>query len=173
LTAAMPPLSLAYWPLWRVEHLLAGAIAKLGGWVSTMGSGEPLGNKHLYARVKCIVNAADPIGLLSEGASDDEYHPEIDEIAFWLPKSGCRTIAQTNAMVHRQFVTWRGARTAGPRDAYREIATAIHALRSRRARSKLMKRLLPHAELMKHDQALRLAREVMSGHAETLRKLAE
>lgn len=117
----------------RSAHLVAITISKLGGWVGSMAAGVPLADKRLYARVKRIVNAADPIGLLRQGAPDDEYHPEIDEIAFWLPKWKCRTVTQTHAVVYGVFVTWFGARVAGPRGAYRRIATEIHELRRQRS----------------------------------------
>jgi len=113
----------------RSRRLVEVAIATLGTCVGCLASATSLADKQIFARVKRVVNEADPIGLLSTGAPDDEYHPEIDEIACRLPEPDCQTSAQTHAMVHRVFVKWFNARIAGPRSAYRKLATALHALR--------------------------------------------
>jgi len=118
----------------RSEWLLEVAIGKLGDCVGCLAMGASTADKQIYASVKRIVNKADPIGLLRAGAPDDEYHPEIDEIACRLPEPECQSVAKTQAVVHRVFVKWFGTRTAGPRSAHRKLATALHALRPRRAR---------------------------------------
>ena len=40
--------------------------------------------KALFLKVKDIINKSDPIGLLGQGAPDDEYEKEIQEIIFEL-----------------------------------------------------------------------------------------
>ena len=120
----------------RSVLLLESAIGKLGGCVGCLAMGASTADKRLYAGVKRVVNDADLIGLLRQGAADDEYHPEIDEIANRLPEPECRTVAQTHAMVHQVFVKWFGSRIAGPRGAYRKLASAVHALRRQRSARK-------------------------------------
>jgi len=151
----------------RSEWFLEVAIGKLGDCAGCLAMGASTADKQLSTRVKSVVNKADPIGLLRMGAPDDEYHPEIDEIACRLPEPECRTVAQTHTMVHRVFVRWFSASIAGPRGAYRKLAAALHPLRPRaRARAKPVKQPT-------RDEALRLAREVVSTDGETMRKLAK
>ena len=120
----------------RSEWLLEVAIGKLGGCAGCLAMGASTADKQIYASVKRVVNEVDPVGLLRAGAPDDEYPPRStrSHVACRLPEPECRTPAQTHAMVHRVFVKWFGAGIAGPRGAHRKLASAIHALRPRRAR---------------------------------------
>ena len=129
----------------RVEWLLEVAIGRLGGCVGCLAMGATTADKQLFARVKRAVNSADPIALLRAGAPDDEYDPEIDEITHRL--SECTTRAQTQTTVHRVFVKWFGGPgIAGPRSAYRKLATALHALRPCRARTRAKTQVAPRDE---------------------------
>jgi hypothetical protein len=113
----------------RAELLLEHAIGKLGGCAGCLAMGASHGDKRLYDRVKRVINAADPIGLLRSGAPDDEYHGEIDEIAGWLPEDDWKTIAKAQVAVHHVFTRWFGATIAGPCSLYRKLAKELHALR--------------------------------------------
>jgi hypothetical protein len=115
----------------RMQWSLEVAISEIGGRVACLAANVSLADKQLHARVKRLVNDADPIGLLRAGAPRDEYLPEINEITRWIPEPQCRTITRTQEIIHRVFARWLGTQVAGPRPAYRELAKALHALRSR------------------------------------------
>jgi hypothetical protein len=53
------------------------------GYVSAM-----LMRDEWFVRVKAAVDAVDPVGLLGLGAPDDEYDPEVEELAGWLRGGG-------------------------------------------------------------------------------------
>ena len=48
----------------------------------------------LHATVRAIMNSADPIGLLAIGAPDDEYEPEIRDLAGRLASVPRKTLCE-------------------------------------------------------------------------------
>lgn len=88
-------------------------------------------HKALADAVTRAVNDADPIGLLSMGAPDDEYSPEIGTI---VPRLATAADASDIARIMREeFVRWFNEGAAGPEDVYaapaRRIWEAILELR--------------------------------------------
>ena len=112
----------------RAEWLLEVAIGKLGNCAGCLAAGASTADKRLLARVRRVVNAADPIGLLRAGDRRDSYHPAIDEIAECLPEPECGTLGPTRYVVHRAFRRWFDL-DAGPQRQYSTFARALHALR--------------------------------------------
>jgi hypothetical protein len=113
----------------RSEWFLEVAIGTIGDCAGCLAMRSSCADPRLSARIKRVVNKADPQGLLRAGAPDDEYHPEIDEIACRLPEKECRTASQTQTVVRQVFIKWFGVHAAGPRSGYEKLATALHALR--------------------------------------------
>jgi hypothetical protein len=66
------------------------------------------------------INAADPIGLLAAGAPDDEYSSEIGTVVPRLAKA--KSVQQCQDILHEEFVRWFSAETAGPPEAYANLA---------------------------------------------------
>jgi hypothetical protein len=83
----------------------------------------------LRADVARLVNAADPIGLISGGAPTDEYSLEVSQI---LPR--LKHAASEHALrqiLHERFVNCFGAEVAGPEDQYSGLATDLWAIRGK------------------------------------------
>jgi hypothetical protein len=76
----------------------------------------------LYTDVLALLFKADPIGINFKD-NTDEYEPEVDTI---LPRlSSCANAADTEKVVHEEFVRWFDRDTAGPQEWYRVVATQI------------------------------------------------
>ena len=58
----------------------------------------------LFFITKGIINEWDPEGLLSCGAPDDEYEPEIEEIVFRIKNEN--TLNEINIIVSDVFTSW-------------------------------------------------------------------
>jgi len=71
----------------------------------------------IYTLVKHAIDQADPIHLLESGAPDDEYEPEIRDIASRV--GGCTTLEEIEILLHEVFGKWFDAQIAGPRERYR------------------------------------------------------
>jgi len=76
----------------------------------------------LYTDVSALLFKADPIGINFKDNAD-EYEPEVDTI---LPRlSSCASAADTEKVVHEEFVRWFDRDTAGPQERYRVVAKQI------------------------------------------------
>ena len=71
---------------WRVPK--PGSTEGVGGWVWVGYVSAMLMRDEWFVRVKAAVDAVDPVGLLGLGAPDDEYDPEVEELAGWLRGGG-------------------------------------------------------------------------------------
>lgn len=79
-------------------------------------------NKY-FILIKEIINRLDPIGLLKQGAPDDEYDDEIKKIAIGLPI--CNSVTDIQELVYNIFKENFGQETAGDISLYLDIAKSI------------------------------------------------
>jgi len=78
-----------------------------------------------FSELRTIINRHDPIGLLDLGAPEDEYEPEAKTIIVQLDQS--MTEKQIHNLIYREFLRWfEDESTAGPKEAYKELATEVH-----------------------------------------------
>ena len=85
----------------------------------------------LFDSVAKLLLDADPIGI-SIQVNSDEYHPEVGTI---LPRlKSCVCEEDVLRVVYEEFVRWFDPATAGPVEAYREIACSIWNLWLQRRR---------------------------------------
>lgn len=69
------------------------------------------------------ITKADPIGLISIGASNDEYNPEIQTI---MAKSHlCKNVNDWERLLYETFVRMLDKKLAGQRKNYRNLANRI------------------------------------------------
>jgi hypothetical protein len=54
--------------------------------------------------LRTIINKHDPIGLISNGAPDDEYEPEVKTIIVQLDNK--KTEQQIHDLVYQEFIRW-------------------------------------------------------------------
>ena len=83
---------------------------------------EALQAKHgaLYTEVSQLLREADPIRLITIGAPDDEYDPEVSTI---LPRlHEAQSAADLQEILHEEFTHWFDADIAGPITRYAEVA---------------------------------------------------
>ena len=87
-------------------------------------------DRHAYIelqnRVTAAVNGADPVGLLTIGCPSDEYGPEISRI---LPLLFRATSPQRFEQQLYELFVEMFDKTAGPADAYRELASELRSFR--------------------------------------------
>ena len=77
----------------------------------------------LYTEVSRLLREADPIRLITIGAQDDEYDPEVSTI---LPRlCEAPSAADVRKIIHEEFVHWFDADIAGPIAHYAEVAEKI------------------------------------------------
>ena len=77
----------------------------------------------LYTEVAQLLREADPIRLITIGAPDDEYDPEVSTI---LPRlREAHAVANVQQIIHEEFVHWFDADIAGPITHYAEVAEKI------------------------------------------------
>lgn len=78
-----------------------------------------------FMELRTIVNRYDPIGLIDIGAPEDEYESEVKTIIVQLYRN--MTEQQIHDLVYKEFMRWfdNDASTAGPKDAYKELAEDI------------------------------------------------
>ncbi|MBI3248928.1 MAG: hypothetical protein HYZ50_20700 [Deltaproteobacteria bacterium] len=77
----------------------------------------------LYTEVSQLLREADPIRLITIGAPDDEYDPEVSTI---LPRlRGAQSAAEVRKIIHEEFVHWFDADIAGPVTHYAEVAEKV------------------------------------------------
>src|SRR2546427_12432634 len=80
----------------------------------------------LREAVSQALREADPIGLIRGGAPRDEYDPEVGTI---LPRlRGVSSAEDIQSIVHEEFVSWFGGKTAGSFDHYQRAAQSIWAI---------------------------------------------
>ncbi|HEY2392861.1 MAG TPA: hypothetical protein VGK22_16920, partial [Candidatus Angelobacter sp.] len=80
----------------------------------------------LFDAIAALLFRHDPINIAAAGAPKDEYEPETGTI---LPRlKECSLAADVRRVVHEEFVRWFDPRTAGPENAYTEIAVEIWAM---------------------------------------------
>src|SRR6266511_4441861 len=77
----------------------------------------------LYTEVSQLLQEADPIRLITIGAPDDEYDPEVSTILPRLREANAAVDVQR--IVHEEFVGWFGTDIAGPLTAYADVAERI------------------------------------------------
>jgi hypothetical protein len=80
-------------------------------------------NSQIYVLIKRAIDRADPIHLLETGAPDDEYEPEIREIASRVGE--CMNLEEMQRLLHEVFTKWFDERIAGPKERYRAPAEVI------------------------------------------------
>jgi len=77
----------------------------------------------LYPEVSRLLREADPLRLITIGAPDDEYDPEVSTI---LPRlREARSAADVQQIIHEEFVHWFDADIAGPLTHYADVAEKI------------------------------------------------
>ena|SRR5919106_1456555 len=80
-------------------------------------------NSQIYVLIKHAIDRADPIHLLEIGAPEDEYEPEIREIASRVGE--CMNPEEIQLLLHEVFTKWFDERIAGPKELYRAPAEVI------------------------------------------------
>ena len=87
--------------------------------------------KKLLKEVKQLVNKADPLRLLQQGAPSDEYDQEIAKVLAHLHK--CETVDELRRSVFAIFLESFGLTSAGSERDYQELASALYQLRKSKA----------------------------------------
>ena len=87
--------------------------------------------KKLLEEVTQLVNKADPLRLLQQGAPSDEYDQEIAKILAHLYK--CETVDELRKSVFAIFLESFGSTSAGRELDYQELASALCQLRKPKA----------------------------------------
>lgn len=82
-------------------------------------------DKKMYNKIKSIINAADPVDLISGGAPDDEYEAEVVKTLELFQANECKEIS--GADIHKIFIQMFGADIAGEKGVYDDIAEKIIA----------------------------------------------
>lgn len=78
-----------------------------------------------YLELRSIINKHDPIGLLSGGAPEDEYDPEVKTIIVQLTEG--QSEQQILDLIYKEFLRWFGKESIiGPKEAYKSIAFDIY-----------------------------------------------
>jgi hypothetical protein len=80
----------------------------------------------LYVDVSRLLREADPMHLITLGAPDDEYDPEVSTI---LPRlREAHSAVDVQRIVYEEFVRWFDADLAGASTGYADVAEAIWAV---------------------------------------------
>ncbi len=83
----------------------------------------------LYVEVSRLVREADPIRLISRGAPDDEYDPEVSTI---LPRlREAKSPEDVQRIVHEEFTHWFSAEIAGAAAEYAAVSERIWEVRNK------------------------------------------
>lgn len=77
----------------------------------------------LYVAVAGALRETDPLGLISGGAPNDEYEPEVSTVSPRLREA--RAVDDVRRILHEEFVHWFGADIAGAADNYAKAAQRI------------------------------------------------
>jgi len=85
--------------------------------------GEKMEERNLISVVKEAIDKCDPIGLLNTGAPEDEYDPEIEEIAEKV--ANCRNVEEIQNLIYETFVKWFDQDIVGESEKYKEPAENI------------------------------------------------
>ena len=80
-------------------------------------------NSQLFGLIKHAIDQADPIHLLEIGAPDDEYEPEIREIASRIGEG--TNLEKVQLLLQEVFAKWFDECIAGPKELYRAPAEVI------------------------------------------------
>jgi hypothetical protein len=78
----------------------------------------------LFATLSKLLFEADPIGINFE-SNTDEYEPEVGTIIPRLREADSED--DVRRIIHEEFCKWFDEKTAGPVDAYRELAASVWA----------------------------------------------
>ena len=79
-----------------------------------------------FNELRTIIKKHDPVGLVSIGASNDEYEPEVKSIIVQL--EGKLSEQQIHDLVYQEFLRWFGDEsTVGPKEAYKGLAKDIYS----------------------------------------------
>jgi len=77
----------------------------------------------LFDAVSAALIAADPIGLIADGAPIDEYEPEVETI---LPRlKDAHDASDVEVILHEEFTRWFGPAVAGARGRYLTASVAV------------------------------------------------
>jgi hypothetical protein len=77
----------------------------------------------LFDAVSAALVAADPIGLIADGAPVDEYEPEVGTI---LPRlKDAHDASDVEGILHEEFTRWFGPAVAGARGQYLTASLAV------------------------------------------------
>jgi hypothetical protein len=87
--------------------------------------GELLRDRPLVEELTALLYSEDPIGLAAS-VPDDEYEPEAEAMAIWLPHAN--NLDSVRRQIHQDFVQWFGAELAGEPARYESTAQAVLAL---------------------------------------------
>ena len=79
--------------------------------------------RNLKGSIKEVIDLYDPIGLLKMGAPQDEYNPEIKEVAEKI--ANCRNVEEIQKLIYETFVKWFDQDIAGDVEKYKEPAEDI------------------------------------------------
>jgi len=77
-----------------------------------------------FLAARAVVNREDPVGLLSMGAPEDEYDPEVKDLVRWRKPV-------TAERVGAVFLQWFGESGAMPSDVAARIADGINQAHAR------------------------------------------
>jgi hypothetical protein len=77
----------------------------------------------LFVTASAALVAADPIGLIADGAPPDEYDPEVGTV---LPRlSEARSAQDVEQVLLEEFIRWFSVDAAGPSEKYRAVSVVI------------------------------------------------
>ena len=91
-----------------------------------MPTAKPAVSKRFAKEVRKCLNRHDLMGLIAEGAPEDEY--EYQEAAILRKLPNCKSVLSLQAMLHDEFCHWFNAHKAGSADRYRAPATDLFRL---------------------------------------------
>jgi hypothetical protein len=83
----------------------------------------------VVSSISHALHEADPIGLASMGAPQDEYDSEAETIVLRLAdRRSLSTAEEVAQIVHDEFVRWFDEDLAGDRERYEPVAAEVHRL---------------------------------------------
>ncbi|ADQ78815.1 hypothetical protein Palpr_0659 [Paludibacter propionicigenes WB4] len=78
-----------------------------------------------FTQLRTIINKHDPIGLISDGAPEDEYEPEVKTIIVQLDTE--MTEQQVHDLIYQEFIRWfEDESTVGSKEYYSGLAKDIY-----------------------------------------------
>ena len=77
-----------------------------------------------FLKLRSIVNKYDPVGLISSGAPQDEYEPEVTTIITKLNSNLSEN--EVYDLVFNEFDFWFGGSTTGPKSSYKSLSKDVY-----------------------------------------------